>query len=65
MKVGITSIKDGCTLEGMERECVAAYSSLAKRNERSSQGIHALEDQERLGVRRNKGLPALPGRRPL
>ncbi|HYB04811.1 MAG TPA: amidohydrolase family protein, partial [Nitrososphaerales archaeon] len=33
VKVGITSIKDGCTLEGLERECVAAYSSLAKRDE--------------------------------
>ncbi|HYB03103.1 MAG TPA: amidohydrolase, partial [Nitrososphaerales archaeon] len=33
VKVGITSIKDGCTLEGLERECVAAYSLLAKRDE--------------------------------
>ena len=30
VKVGVTSIKDGCTLEGLEREAVSAYSSLAR-----------------------------------
>jgi predicted amidohydrolase YtcJ len=33
VKVGVTSIKDGCTLEGLEREAVSAYSSLAKSGE--------------------------------
>jgi len=33
VKVGITSIKDGCTLEGLERETASAYSLLAKRRE--------------------------------
>ena len=33
VKVGITTIKDGCTLQGLEKQVTAAYSSLAKRNE--------------------------------
>jgi predicted amidohydrolase YtcJ len=49
-KVGITSIKDGCTLEGLERECVAAYSSLAKRNELSVRAYMLWQIKNVLGL---------------